>query len=286
MTYTITKFIIFVMQVLLAGTGTSHGMPVINCLCPRCTSKDPKDNRLRTSAFIRGKNGESIVIDIGPDFRSQALRYGLPSLDAVFITHSHADHLHGLDDVRIFSHTCSFAQNRGADCDTLKVYADRLTIKDIKNRFSYVFKKTQEGGGKPRISLKNVEAYKEKPVKIGNINILPIPLEHGDIGTTGYRIEEDDFSIAYLTDCDGIPKSSLEKLKNLDFLIIDALRKRPHSTHFNFDEALEVAEMLQAKQTYITHICHDYTYEEINAYFAKKSRIPIQSAYDGLILKK
>lgn len=279
------------MQVLLAGTGTSHGMPVINCTCPRCTSKDPKDNRLRTSAFIRGSNGESIIIDIGPDFRSQALRYGLPSLDAVFITHTHADHLHGLDDVRIFSHTSRSAKTPASFCESLKVYADKASIKDIKNRFSYVFHKTQEGGGKPRLELKNIEAYQNEGVKIGNIEVFPIPLLHGDIRTTGYLIREKDFSIAYLTDCNGIPNSSLEKLKNnennkLDYLVIDALRKRPHTTHFNFDDAIEKAKLIGAKKTYITHICHDYSYEEINDYFEKTTNFPIKSAFDGIILKK
>lgn len=277
---------IFVMEVLLAGTGTSHGMPVINCNCASCTSKDPKDNRLRTSAFIRGEKGESIVIDIGPDFRHQAIRYGLPSLDAVFITHTHADHLHGLDDVRIYSHTHKTTQSKASCGESLKVYADKNSLKDIKKRFSYVFHKTQEGGGKPRLELKNIEKYENSALQIGNISILALPLRHGNIRTTGYLIQEKDFSVAYLTDCNKIPQNTFEKLKNLDILVIDALRKRPHTTHFNFDEALAIAEKIQAKQAYITHICHDYSYKEINAYFKEKTDFPIQSSYDGLILKK
>lgn len=277
----------FVMQMILTGTGTSHGMPVIGCSCPRCSSSDPKDTRYRTSAYIIAKDGTSVVIDTGPEFRIQALTWHITRLDAVLLTHTHADHLHGLDDVRIFSHNCSRVKNEATLRPSLKIYANTASIDEVKERFSYIFKPTQEGGGKPRLDLVSTDVYSSNhPLIIGTLTIIPIPMKHGDIDTTGYLIEEDGFRIAYLTDCSCIPPSSIKLVKGCDHVILDGLRTRPHTTHLTFDQVLEYAALIKAKKTWITHICHDYTHTEINLYFKEKSQntVCIEASYDGLIL--
>ncbi len=272
---------------ILTGTGTSHGIPVIGCSCPRCCSKDTKDKRLRTSAFIQGKDGTCIVIDTGPEFRIQALTWNITRLDAVLLTHTHADHLHGLDDVRIFSHNCTRVKNDATLRPSLKLFANKVSIDEIKERFSYIFKPTQEGGGKPRLNLVNVENYnKNSPLHIGSLSIIPVPMRHGDIETEGYLIEEDTFRIAYLTDCNYIPESSIDLVRGCSHVVLDGLRTRTHTTHLTFDEALVYADRIKAKKTWLTHICHDYSHEEINKYLAGKSKgdFFIEAAYDGLIL--
>ena len=277
----------FVMQMILAGTGTSHGIPVIGCSCPICMSRDAKNKRFRTSAFIKAKDGSSVIIDTGPEFRMQALQWGLKRLDAILLTHTHADHLHGLDDVRIFSHNCTRVTNEATQRPSLKLYANDQSIKDVQERFSYIFKNTQEGGGKPRIELVNCAKFSpENPLKIGSLEIIPIPMKHGELDTTGWLIREGTFSIAYLTDCNFISDTAIETVKNCNHLIIDGLRKRPHTTHLTFDQAVDYASRIGAKYSWITHICHDYLHEDINNYLKEKSenKFFIQAAYDGLTL--
>ncbi|MGL4981831.1 MAG: MBL fold metallo-hydrolase [Treponemataceae bacterium] len=236
------------MRFTILGSGTSHGVPVIACSCDVCLSKDKKDKRLRSSALIE-HDETTILIDIGPDFRQQALTYGLKNLDAILLTHSHADHVHGLDDMRIFSVE-----------RPLPIYANNQTISDVKNRFDYVFKNTQIGGGKPHLDLISCEQYTaEKPLCIKNIQIVPIPLQHGCIPCTGWRIGK----IAYLTDLHALPESSFMLLEGIDILVIDALRKRDHTTHCSFSSALEIAAKTTAQQIYFTHICHDFSHNQI-----------------------
>ena len=178
------------------GTGTSQGVPAIGCKCPVCTSKDRHDKRLRCAALLENKNSDKtvtkILIDIGPEFRIQALKYKIDRLDAVLLTHGHADHIYGLDDIRIFSHTQSCGKGtepckNATPGKGLNFYANKNTLKDVKNRFDYIFMPTQIGGGKPKIALHNITAVtKNGPLKIGDVEILPIPMRHGKLHTSGY----------------------------------------------------------------------------------------------------
>lgn len=263
----------------LLGTGTSHGVPVIACNCAVCTSTDKKDKRMRSSALLEYEAEDEtgtarrkyyFLIDIGPEFRLQALRSNIKSLDAVFITHSHADHLHGLDDVRPFSNTSSPSSS------AMPVYSNDATLRDIKNRFSYIFRKTQLGGGKPKIELKPLSDLK-KFEEIG-LFITPIDMLHGNLHTTGYAfasrgIDGLTHAIVYLTDCNKIEEPSILKIRDsadrIDFLVIDGLRERSHSTHFCFLQAMDAADKIGAAHTYLTHLTHNSSHSAVNAYIAK-----------------
>ncbi len=263
---------------ILMGTGTSHGVPVIACSCSVCSSKDERDKRLRCSAFLA--DPINILIDVGPEFRIQALKYKIKKLDAVFITHSHADHLHGIDDLRIFSHTKAIdpahPNNTESKGDGLKIYTTSHSEQDIRKRFDYIFTPVQEGGGKPKIQLIDAEKnFNEKPLFINGIEILPIIIKHGHLDNLGllfsnYDCNSKKHSIAYFTDCNFVSDEAIFKTKNnagtLDHLIIDGLRVEPHSTHFSFKQALEVAEKLEAKNVYLTHITHNMSHVQICDY--------------------
>lgn len=272
------------MKLTIMGSGTSHGVPVIGCDCPVCKSKDPHDKRYRASAFVTDGT-HNIVIDTGPEFRMQALRQGIKTLDAVLMTHGHADHLHGLDDVRIFSSTKQngvwhrqssfFDSLLNRHGDGLKIFANPHTKKIIFNHFDYIFMHTQKGGGKPRIDLWNVNEFSEKnPLKIGTMSIIPVPMLHGKLPSTGYLFcEEADsktHSIAYLTDLNYISDESVDIINRskgqLDHLVIDALRIREHSTHFNFDQALSLSEKLAPRHTWFTHLTHDLSHNDVQKY--------------------
>ena len=300
------------------GTGTSHGMPVVACKCAVCRSLSKKNKRFRCSVYISQseKSGKQthIVIDTGPEFRIQALKYKIMSLNAVFLTHSHADHLNGLDDLRIFSHTkyasnCSkpspeYPETHGQG---LPIYANEGTITDAKNRFDYIFKATQEGGGKPKLCFIDCKTFSpENPIAAGALTVLPVPMLHGNLQTSGYLIsctgkDLKKHSIAYLTDCSFISDESINLiLQNcgiLDHVVIDALREKPHTTHCNFDSALSYAERLSARHTWFTHICHDASHLQIHSYIRShlsaypkllkivRSGGSVEPAFDGLVLK-
>jgi phosphoribosyl 1,2-cyclic phosphate phosphodiesterase len=252
------------MRIRFLGTGTSHGVPVLGCACAVCRSPDPRDERYRSSALIDGDGGEAILVDAGPEFRLQALRAGLQRLDAVLVTHAHADHVHGLDDVRPLT--------RGKP---LPVYASRHDVEEIRHRFSYAFGHGQEGGGKPRLELMTVE----EDITVGAMRVVAIPLMHGERRILGYRIG----GLAYLTDCSAVPESSMRLLGGLDLLVVDALRIRPHPTHFSIDEALDLARALRPGRVLLTHICHDLSHAQIQAYCdAAALPFPAGPAYDGL----
>ena len=228
-------------------------------------SEDPHDKRTRASIWIMDSD-TSIVIDTSTDFRQQALKEKIASIDGLLITHCHADHIHGLDDIRPYTYK-----------NSIPVYGSEESMNELRERFSYIFKHTQRGGGKPQIILNGISDdmfRRGKSIRIGNIEALPIPLKHGQLDVLGYRFK----NFAYLTDCNYIPDSSLKKLDGVEHLIIDALRYRPNSTHFTIKEAIEASKRIGAKHTWFTHLCHDVMHKEL------KQELPdgFAPAFDGL----
>ncbi len=254
------------MEVVILGSGTSHGVPVIACDCDVCRSTDKKDKRTRASLLVRHA-GLEIVIDTAPEFRLQAVREGISRLDALLYTHPHADHLHGIDDIRPLTRK-----------NPATVYASRETLNELTRRFDYIFTRTQKGGGKPRISLEEIPPT---GIDLEGLEIRPVPILHGELPIYGYRLG----NTAYLTDCSRIPESSYPLLEGLELLIIGALRFRPHPTHFSIDEARAAAKRIDAEKTLLTHLCHDASHEEIRAYLSRDRDKKIEPAYDGLCLR-
>lgn len=264
------------MKLTFLGTGTSHGIPVIACDCPVCTSSDPKDQRNRCSVFIEDQSSDlHILIDAGPEFRIQAIKYKIKKLDTLLLTHSHADHLHGVDDIRIFSCTRPAVSNKPSTKIPVHIYGNDNTISDFRNRFDYMFIIHDGGGGVAHVDLNSMTPYStSNPLVIKNCSLVPVDLEHGHTLCTGYVINK---KLAYLTDVSRIPEHSFKRLAHnnppsapLEHLIIDGLRPRPHSTHFSFDQALEAADRIGAKHTWITHICHDMCHKDIEKYIEER----------------
>ncbi len=281
------------MKIVLAGTGTSHGIPVIGCECEVCKSKDSRDNRNRTGAFVYGADGTTIIIDVSPEFRLQSLVYGLTRAHAVLLTHSHADHIHGLDDLRIFSHTWNpkKVKKDSEKKDPLKIYSNENTLKDIQNRFDYVFTPTIEGGGKPHLELVCSDKYTvTKPLTIGCLEVIPVPMQHGCLNASGWKITDTitKKSFAYMTDCNFISEVSIAIIKGVEHCVIDSLREKEHSTHFCFQDSLTYAKKIAAKNTWFTHISHDFSHIQIEEWIKKhtsEKEIIVAPSYDGLVLE-
>jgi phosphoribosyl 1,2-cyclic phosphate phosphodiesterase len=232
------------MRLTFLGTGTSTGVPTIGCNCETCTSDDPRDKRLRVSVVVEHE-GQTILVDTSSDFRQQALRYGLTKLDAVLITHCHADHVFGLDDVRPINF------RHGA----LNVFTDERAWRDIRRIFQYVFEPSHFGGGLPQFLPQPIEAY--APFSLGrNLLVTPLTVIHGRLPVLAFRFND----FAYCTDLSEISARSIEQLRDLDVLVLDCLRIRPHPTHLNIAGALEVIEELKPRRTYLTHLAHDIKY--------------------------
>ena len=250
-------------RVTMLGTGTSHGVPMIGCHCATCRSTDVRDRRLRPSIYIEVPEHVRILVDTATDLRQQALAHDIDRVDAVLFTHSHADHILGLDDLR------SFNQLQGA---AIPCYANADTWTHIRRQFSYIFEgPLQVGGGVPQITATEVK----ETFFIRGVKIVPIPLWHGRLPILGFRLG----NFAYLTDCNKIPDESFDLNDGVDILVLDALRDEPHDTHFTLGEAVAMAQKIGAQQTYFTHMTHDLPHAKTNA------RLPdgVELAYDGLV---
>ena len=248
-------------RVTVLGSGTSVGVPRIACDCDVCTSNDPKNKRLRCSILIEHE-GFSMLVDTTPDLRTQALRSNIRRVDAVLFTHSHADHLHGLDDVRAYC----FQRD-----DPIPCYGDVITLDRIRTIFDYAFD-SPYASALPQIELHLIDGV----VELFGLAVEPITVYHGKLPVLAFRIGP----FAYVTDCNAIPPESMQRLSGLDILILDALRHRQHPTHFSVDEASEVARQLAPRQAYFTHIAHDLDHEATNATLPDS----IELAYDGLVI--
>ncbi|HEY4282431.1 MAG TPA: MBL fold metallo-hydrolase [Chthoniobacterales bacterium] len=248
------------------GTGTSQGVPMIGCDCAVCHSPDPRDQRLRSSVYIQTPEC-SFVVDTGADFRTQALQQNLRTVDAVIFTHSHTDHVMGFDDLR------RFAYERGS----MPVYASPETMRDLERVFEFAFKGLNPFPG----YLKPDPHIVEEPFSLGATLITPLPVPHGNTMVNGYLFSRDNVKlVAYLSDCSEVPEDIAREIQQVQVLIIDALRHKPHPTHLSVDQALEVARRVKPGKTYFTHICHELPQ-------AAESELPPDTyiAYDGLRLE-
>ena len=252
------------MKVTFLGTGTSQGVPVIACNCEVCLSKNKKDKRFRCSILIEDK-GSVIVIDTGPDFRQQMLRENVQQLDAVVFTHEHKDHIAGLDDVRAFN----FKQQKDMD-----IYATEEVQGALKREFHYAFAEKKY----PGIPLLKLHTINNSPFKINETEILPIDVWHYKMPVKAFRIN----NFTYITDANRIEEEEIEKIKGSEIIVINALRKEEHISHFNLKEALDLLERLSPKQAYLTHISHLMgKHEDV----IKELPDYVTIAYDGLIIK-
>jgi len=247
------------MKITILGSGTSTGIPMVGCSCPVCTSSDPRDNRTRTSLMVEYDN-HFILVDTSTDLRIQAVREKIPRIDAVLFTHAHADHVHGIDDLRGFH----FIHRNIIPC-----YASGETMAELAAKFPYIFNGHPGYGYHQLLEPHEVDG----PFDLFGLRVTPIPLMHGSMPSTGFRFG----NVAYLTDCNHIPASSLPLLAGLDILIIDGLRRTPHPHHFNIPEAVRAAAIIAPGRTFITHLTHEISHRE-------EAELPanVFYAYDGL----
>lgn len=251
------------MRLTFLGTGTSMGVPIIGCDCEVCTSSDPLNRRTRTAALLE-YGALRILIDAGPDFREQALQCGIARLDAVLLTHSHYDHVGGLDDLRpLIQHGSS-----------MPLYAYASTLRDVRERFSYAFAIVDDGSTRPTLELHEIRAG--VPFTVGDVPVLPLDVQHGTWTITGFRIGR----LGYITDASGIPPASMAQLADLDVLVLNALRYKNHPTHFSLEQALDVVDTLKPQRTFLVHLTHAFDHRALTA------ELPagVAPAHDGLSL--
>lgn len=249
-------------SLVILGSGTSTGVPMIGCNCPVCRSSDPRNQRSRCSALIRCA-GYHILIDTAPDLRCQALREGVKQVDAVLYTHTHADHVHGIDDLRAFN-----LRNH----QSIPLYGSAECVNSLRRNFGYIFMPGDNSGYRPRLHLETIDG----PFTIGPLSIIPLLLEHGEDQVLGYRIGD----LAYLTDCNRVPATTVAALAGIKTLVIDALRFSPHPTHFTIPEAIAFSRSLGIERTLLTHLSHDVDAGQHG------STLPagVELAYDGQTL--
>ena len=255
------------MQITVLGMGSSAGTPVVGCSCATCLSDNPRNKRTRCSSMITLDSGENILIDTGPDLRNQALRENIKRVDAVLYTHTHADHLHGIDDLRAF---CQIQRAQ------IPLYAKEDAVAHIQAKFGYTLREPCDFWDLPVL---RAEAIDER-FNLFGAPITPIPVMHGKIVIYGYRIG----NLAYLTDVSEIPESSFALLNDLDILLIDCLREKAHPTHINIEQSLNYIGRINAKQSYMIHMTHELEYQSLNAVLANQAHANVFAAYDGLKL--
>lgn len=252
------------MRLTFLGTGTSTGIPQIGCRCKACTSEDPRDKRLRTSALVE-TNGKRLLIDCGPDFRQQILRAGSPEIDALLVTHTHYDHLGGIDDLRPYCYRPG----------EFPIYCREDVKHDIHTRMPYCFG-AQHYPGAP---VYDIHTINDAPFKIGDIEIVPLPVMHTDtLAITGFRIGR----LCYVTDCKIMPRHTMELMKECDTLVINALRKKEHPSHMNLNDAIGVINAVKPRRALLTHISHDMG---LQAEVLHSLPEGVELAYDGLTIE-
>jgi phosphoribosyl 1,2-cyclic phosphate phosphodiesterase len=255
-------------EVIVLGTGTSVGVPALGCGCDVCQSDDPKNNRTRCSIAVQTTQG-TLLVDTPPDMRAQLLRERIPLVHAVVYTHEHADHLFGLDDLRLFPFRLG---------TPVPLYCESTVEDRIRKSFDYAFSDREDThpGATPRLTFETIRP--DDPFNVLGMSVTPIRMSHGPhFEVLGFRIG----NFAYCTDTNFIPPESLSKLEGVETLVLDALRKKPHPTHFNVDQAVDVSRIVGPRRTFLTHVCHDLDHERTNSWLPDG----IELAYDGLRLK-
>lgn len=252
------------MNILFLGTGTSTGVPSLCCDCEVCLSDDSRNKRLRASILVRN-NGYHFLIDTSTDLRQQCLAHGIGHIQSVLYTHHHADHVHGIDELRSFNYF---------NDTMIPCYGNEQTLNHLRKNFAYIFgEATQIGGGIPRLTLNELSG---EPFELGEVRVTPLEIIHGKLIITGYKLN----NAAYVTDCSRLPEPTVEKLYGLDLLILNSLGFKPHPTHFCLSQALEAIEALQPKRAVLTHINHNYDHETVSRQLPDN----VELAYDGLSL--
>ncbi|MBM4148915.1 MAG: MBL fold metallo-hydrolase [Lentisphaerae bacterium] len=257
------------MKAVFLGTGTSAGVPVIGCACAVCRSSDPKNRRRRTSLYLSA-GGTHLVVDTPPDFRDQALEYGIERVDAVLFTHAHADHIFGFDDIRRFN---------TMQGEVIPAFAPPATVEHLRRVFDYISTEEEPGVYRPLIEFVGVEG----PFEVGAFRVEPLPVRHDPRGrpTVGYLVSEEGRSIGYVPDCVEMSDAVIERLRGVDVMVLDALRVHPpHMSHFTVDESLEVLRRIGAGKSFLIHMCHDLDHEETNRLLPDG----ISLSYDGMTL--
>lgn len=255
------------MKVTVLGSGTSHGVPMIGCDCAVCTSPDSKNTRLRPSILVTTDDGANLLVDTPPEMRIALLQNHVRRLDAILYTHSHADHVFGLDDVRTFNYRTG---------RPIPLYAEPEVLDDLRRIYEYIFVPTQAGGGKPQVELQTLTPG--VALTLHDLEVLPLRVCHGRLPILAFLFGR---RFAYVTDVSEIPAETWAHLRGLDLLMLDAVRREPHPTHFHLDAALELIAQLKPKRTLLTHLSHDYDHAATNATLPPG----VELAYDGQMIE-
>lgn len=256
-------------SVTFLGTGTSTGIPMIGCDCSVCTSPDPRNKRMRPSIVVSvdGENGkQNLLVDTTPEMRLQMLRAGIGRIEAVLMTHTHADHIFGMDDIRQFNFRHKM---------TMPIHGTSDTLGHLRRVFDYCFQETQSGGGKPQLELREIRPF--EPFRLLHVDVMPIMVLHGNLPVVAYKFGP---SFAYVTDVSNIPDQARAHLQNLDTLVLGTVRHEPHPTHFGLYQAIEEVAALAPRRAFFTHLSHHFDHDQVS----RELPPSIALAHDGLIL--